>query len=256
MPFPFLTQKISIKGEIVLRTGLHIGGGDVGLAIGGIDKMVVRSPKDNAPFVPGSSLKGKMRSLLERAGYAAGFEVTKNHQGRFEAPPCKCARKGCCVCEVFGVSAAQNEARDCGTTRLLVRDGQLLNADEVRGWKNLYTEYTETKTEVSIDRLTSQANPRTFERVPAGARFELDLVLNVHEGDDEDKNLRMLLDGLELLSFDYLGGQGSRGYGAVRVKVTELRKLSLSSLKDDSGAAWTEYSAPGRTFPWTTPRED
>lgn len=250
--FPFLRSKVSVRGELVLRTGLHIGGGDVGLAIGGIDKVVVRSPKGGAPYVPGSSLKGKMRSLLERAGYAEGFP---EHIGR--GKPCECASATCRVCTVFGVSADQKNkaARECGTTRLIVRDGRLLNEDEVRSWRYLYTDYTETKTEVAIDRLTSQANPRTFERVPAGARFELDLVLNVHEGDDEKALLALLFDGLELLSFDYLGGQGSRGYGAVRVEVKAVEKLDVSTLKDQKDVTWTPLPVEGRALPWQSPKE-
>ena len=106
--FPFLVSKIAIRGEIEMRTGLHIGAGDVGLSIGGADKLVVRSPHNDAPYVPGSSLKGKMRSILERAGYAKEFTVvgTKDRgETEWKADPCKCGDKGCRVCMVFGVPA-------------------------------------------------------------------------------------------------------------------------------------------------------
>ena len=117
--------------------------------------------------------------------------------------------------------------------------------------------FTEIKTEVSIDRLTSQANPRNFERVPAGAKFGLNLVLNVHKDDDQDANLQLLFDGLELVAADYLGGQGTRGYGAVRITVSSVEKLDIANLKGstDREKVWSAATVKGVTLPWIRPKE-
>jgi CRISPR-associated protein Csm3 len=257
--FPLLNSKIAISGEIQARTGLHIGGGDVGLAIGGADKLVVRTPYNDAPYIPGSSLKGKMRSILERAGYAEGFTVKPSKNDKVEtewqADPCQCGKKQCRVCMVFGVPAEVRATDTVSrTSRLIVRDAHLLNGEEIENWRYLSMHFTEVKTEVAIDRLTSQANPRNFERVPAGARFGLDLILNIHEGDEEKRLLQFIFDGLELLASDYLGGQGTRGYGAVAISVSSVKKLDISRLRDGSGETWSPVNS-GIVVPWKRPVE-
>jgi CRISPR-associated protein Csm3 len=103
--YPVLKAKVALTGTIEAVTGMHIGGPDVGLAVGGADKLIVRDPKDNRPYVPGSSLKGKMRSLLEKSGYARGFMVEMAGGGKPKAAPCKCGHADCRVCLVFGVPA-------------------------------------------------------------------------------------------------------------------------------------------------------
>ena len=60
-----LTHIRKLEGTITLKTGLHIGAGDTEMRIGGTDNPVVKNPLDNRPYIPGSSLKGKIRSLLE-----------------------------------------------------------------------------------------------------------------------------------------------------------------------------------------------
>lgn len=249
--FPTLKAKIELRGTIEARTGLHIGGPDVGLTIGGADKLVVRAPRDNRPYIPGSSLKGKMRSLLEKSGRAKGFAVERNPKktDEWQAGPCTCARADCAVCLVFGVPAEDTGGFEAGKPhagagRLLVRDSHLNDASarEMQSWRGLDMPMTETKTEVAIDRLTSQANPRTFERVPAGARFDLDLVLNVYEHDDEAALIGLVLDGLELVAHDCLGGQGSRGYGAVDIDIASVRRLDTAKLAADAKAAWSDLS--------------
>jgi CRISPR-associated protein Csm3 len=260
MDYPHLVAKVALRGELEARTGLHIGGSDVGLSVGGADKLVVRSPRDNRPYVPGSSLKGKMRSILERAGYAKGFRIEHEGEG-FAADPCQCGALDCRVCAVFGVAADQRQPfrpgeRWAAVGRLIVRDAHLADesARDMRDWPNLDMPYTEVKTEVAIDRLTSKATPRNFERVPAGARFRLDLVLNLHQDDDEAGLLGLVFDGLQLLAHDFLGGQGTRGYGAVRVTVQEVRRLDIPRLRaGDRAAAWKEHPVAGIALPWSRP---
>lgn len=196
MPEIKLKKKIIYTGTIVLKTGLHIGGTNTALNIGGPDKFVVRNPITQLPYIPGSSLKGKMRSLIELAyGETNNGSVTKD-------PNTKAGK-------LFGVAS---EIDNGHPSRIIVRDGELKNPEELSNTDLLYTE---SKTEVNINRITAKANPRTFERVPAGARFNLEMVLNVFDGDDEEELKSTIKKAIELLEDDYLGGNGSRGYGQV-----------------------------------------
>ena len=195
-----LEKKIIYTGTIELKTGLHIGGTNAALNIGGPDKFVVRNPINNIPYIPGSSLKGKMRSLVEIAnGETNGGKPTNNPNTKAGA--------------LFGVSGDSDNSRP---SRLIVRDAELDISDEAM-FANTDLPYTESKTEVAIDRVTSKANPRTFERVPAGAKFKLNMVLNIFEGEDESKLKETLNQAIRLLEDDYLGGHGSRGYGQVKI---------------------------------------
>ncbi len=227
-----LLKKIIYTGYIELETGLHIGGTNAALNIGGPDKFVVRNPLTNIPYIPGSSLKGKMRSLIElRDGT---ISKKKDKDGRivaFNATNSPETRAG----KLFGTSPEDNKDRTKRPSRLIVRDCPLnLVSDdpddpdkEKNRFSNCDLPYTESKTEVAIDRVTAQANPRTFERVPAGAKFAINMVLNIFkstgekgvEDDNEDELRQTLKEAAELLQDDYLGGQGSRGYGQIKFVV-------------------------------------
>lgn len=213
-----LEKKIVYTGIITLKTGLHIGGTNASLNIGGPDNFVVRNPIDNIPYIPGSSLKGKMRALVEILnGETNGGNPTNRVDTKAGA--------------LFGVSA------DAGghPSRLIVRDSVMITELDTEDELNLYgltrkdvpdfshtdLPYTESKTEVAIDRITAKANPRTFERVPAGAQFKLNMVLNVFEGEDESSLKATVAQAISLLEDDYLGGNGSRGYGQVSVKIVK-----------------------------------
>ena len=198
-----LTKKVIYSGIIILKTGLHIGGTNAALNIGGPDKFVVRNPINNRPYIPGSSLKGKMRALVEiYNGETNGGKPTNNPQHKAGA--------------LFGVSGDNEQSH---ASRLIVRDAELdINSCD---FSNTDLPYTESKTEVAIDRVTAKANPRTFERVPAGAQFNLNMVLNVFEGEDEQGLRQTLQKAIQLLQDDYLGGHGSRGYGQVEIKLNE-----------------------------------
>lgn len=269
--FPNLVAKVRLRGVIETLTGLHVGGSDVGLKIGGSDKVVVKDPKTGRPYIPGSTLKGKMRALLEKAGFCCDGQgiVLANHRlrPREGVSPCRCGR--CVVCQLFGVAAEEGRrSRGEGdhpegdraaasipircVGRLIVRDALLDEAcaRDMESWRYLAAPFVEVKTEVSIDRLTSQANPRNFERVPAGARFAFEIVLDVCLGDDESRYLDTVRQGFRLLAADYLGGQGTRGYGAVRVCVTEVCRLDLLA----RGTRNFESHTPTNwTIPWAEP---
>ncbi|MEY8688145.1 type III-A CRISPR-associated RAMP protein Csm3 [Bacteroides sp. AN502(2024)] len=196
-----LIKKVIYTGKIVLKTGLHIGGTNAGLNIGGPDRFVVRNPINNIPYIPGSSLKGKMRALVEIAnGETNNGKPTNRIEDKAGA--------------LFGVAGDNDKSRP---SRLIVRDAELWKDDPDIDFKNTDLPYTESKTEVCIDRVTAKANPRTFERVPAGAKFNLEMVLNVFEGEDENRLKQTLKEAIHLLEDDYLGGHGSRGYGQVEI---------------------------------------
>jgi CRISPR-associated protein Csm3 len=125
--------------------------------------------------------------------------------------------------KLFGISGDTDSSRP---SRLIVRDAELIIEDEKLGidkdfFNNTDLPYTESKTEVAIDRVTAKANPRTFERVPAGAIFKLNMVLNVFESDNEKQLKETLKQAIQLLHDDYLGGHGSRGYGQVQIDITD-----------------------------------
>lgn len=205
-----LVKKILYTGTIVLKTGLHIGGTNAALNIGGPDKFVVRNPLNNIPYIPGSSLKGKMRALVEIANGCV--EDDRGKVGPSKDPDSVSGK-------LFGVATGSDNNRP---SRLIVRDAEL-DVDAC-DFSNTDLPYTESKTEVAIDRVTAKANPRTFERVPAGAKFKLNMVLNVFEGEDEKELKKTLKQAIELLQDDYLGGHGSRGYGQIKFEGLDIDK--------------------------------
>lgn len=200
-----LLKKIVCTGQITLKTGLHIGGTNTALNIGGPDSFVVRNPLTNVPYIPGSSLKGKMRSLIElRDGTIDKKGNVTNDQNTNAGA-------------LFGTSGANDESHP---SRIIVRDAEL-DLSDPHMFDNTDLPYTESKTEVTINRITAKANPRTIERVPAGAKFNMNVVINIFDTDNEQQLLKTFKDAIALLQDDYLGGNGSRGYG--QVEFSELK---------------------------------
>ena len=212
-----LTNIVEIKAKLVLQTGLHIGVGDSEMHIGGIDNSVIKHPITQSPYIPGSSLKGKIRTLLEwRSGAVQSAplslkDISKNPEDVKN------------ILRLFGISGdtknSEQEVAEIGVSRLAFWDCALNEA-----WENAIRDdnqlLTEAKSENTIDRITSTAgNPRQTERVPAGAEFDFKLTLRQFEG-DKPELLDLVLKGLKLLELDSLGGSGSRGYG--KVKFTDL----------------------------------
>ena len=212
-----LTNIVEIKAKLVLQTGLHIGAGDSEMHIGGIDNSVIKHPLTQSPYIPGSSLKGKIRTLLEwRSGAVQSAPLTLKEIGK---NPNEVKN----ILRLFGISGdtknSEQEVAEIGVSRLAFWDCALNEAWEkaIRDDNQLLTE---AKSENTIDRITSTAgNPRQTERVPAGAEFDFKLTLRQFEG-DKPELLDLVLKGLKLLELDSLGGSGSRGYG--KVKFTEL----------------------------------
>ncbi len=216
--------KLVLEGEINCQTGLHIGAGKGSLEIGGADNPVVKDAF-GIPYIPGSSLRGRLRSLLEQAlGLAVPSELVflSKRRGQ-EVRIHQSDRPDDEICILFGRNSGRME-RVGGETaesftatpaRLNVYDAPLVvDSISPQMRENLDDELTEVKSENAVDRITSQANPRTLERVPAGARFRFRMILDVLC--EEDKPLlARVVEGLRLLEDDSLGGGGSRGSGRV-----------------------------------------
>lgn len=203
-----LVEYRSVTGKLICQTGLRIGMSQDSFDIGGTDNPVVKHPITNMPYIPGSSIKGKIRSLIEQ-----------KHDGYIQSTgrPCNCGKAQCIPCKYFGTTRGDS----VGPTRFLFRDCELTEESMnslVDSSTSKGTGITELKSEVSIDRNTgrvSRSGPRVMERVPAGTEFDFRLDVRVFEGDDTEEIMRVIQEGLGLLKSDYLGGSGSRGYGKV-----------------------------------------
>lgn len=190
--------KIKITGEIEVITGMHIGGSNAFAAIGAVDSVIIKDVLTNLPMIPGSSLKGKLRTLLARQ-YNDKMEDDLN-----EDDPR--------ILRLFGSSKKDNIKR----SRLIFSDMVLSNKDDLHD-KGLQS-MTEVKFENSISRATGVANPRQIERAVRGSVFRMELIYEVMEEAEIAEDFEMLAEGMKLLQYDYLGGNGSRGYGKVRFK--------------------------------------
>ncbi|MCS7233362.1 MAG: type III-A CRISPR-associated RAMP protein Csm3 [Synergistetes bacterium] len=256
MEVPKFIGRVLIEGKIEAKTGLRIGGSREVLEVGGLDLPVIKDPF-GVPYIPGSSLKGKMRALLELmegkgsyvlkgeqedtnfqdfwAKYTKYIRESSNEKSiKFEGKPCSCGE--CNICKLFGIPANANK-RPLNPTRLTVRDAFLDKDDFENKFKDaelLEFEYTEVKYENSIDRLTSAANPRQVERVPAGAQFNFAMIVKLL-GEEEVDLLGTLATGMKLLEDDYLGGHGSRGYGAIEFRNLKIKFRSRSFYEGREG---------------------
>jgi CRISPR-associated protein Csm3 len=248
-----LTTKIIINTEIELLTGLRIGDSKETLDIGGVDSPVVRRKDNNQPYIPGSSIKGKIRCLLEQI---RGLNADSNSR-----------QNRSLVCALFGssdnadkirplknkadkldkktqkteITKLENEIQswEGNKSRIIVRDSNLSDDSIAKLEKSDFTDmpFTEIKWENVIDRVKGAAKNggiRQIERVPAGASFKLGFIINIFEKDDKDTLLSLFIEGLELLEDDYLGGSGTRGYGQIAFKDFKVfeKAYSLDKEKD------------------------
>lgn len=244
--------KLILEGDLHCETGLHIGAGKGSQEIGGADNPVVKDAFGR-PYIPGSSLRGKLRSLLEQSsGMAVPAELVyvSRRKGQ-EVRIHQSDRPDDDICVLFGrnpgrierVTGDSIESSAATPSRLTVYDAPLdLDSITAPMRENLDDELTEVKSENAVDRITSQANPRTLERVPAGARFRIRMILDVLC--EEDKSLvGRLLEGLRLLEDDSLGGGGSRGSG--RIRLSNIRLAWRNREFYAAGASEAELVAGG-----------
>lgn len=213
-----------ITGKLIVKTGLHIGTGSDEVHIGGVDSPIIRNPINLEPYIPGSSIKGKLRSLME-------WKLNKIDTNKI-GEPCSCGKSDCPICRVFGTAnnskQGKEESKKRGPTRIIVRDAVLSESAK----KIFYSskELVEVKAENNINRITANATPRFIERVVPGVEFGFEIsyrVLDTGDGGELDKKYfnDVVLESLRLLENDYLGGGGSRGNGQIEFK----------DLKDETG---------------------
>lgn len=197
--------KLMISGNIEVLTGMHIGGGNEFSAIGAIDSPVIKDPLSMRPIIPGSSLKGKIRTLLARS-------MNSNPNAKHSDDDTKIKR-------LFG---SQEEI-----SRLIFRDLKLSNADELIGMGAVSP--TEVKFENTINRISGEAMPRQIERSISGSIYPLEIVYQVFVNDSDYKELlediSTLCNGMRLLQYDYLGGHGTRGYGKIKFSGLNIKSV-------------------------------
>jgi CRISPR-associated protein Csm3 len=217
---------IPITAKLILKSGTHVGMSKDNVGVGELDLPVIRHPHTREPYIPGSSIKGKMRSLSE---YRLNLV---SDQGREKGAPHGCETAGCLVCRLFGPHKKTEHSH--GPTRLIVRDAMLSEESKalLQETKEQDIPFTETKTENTINRTTGasagsgQGGVREQERVPAGVVFNFALSLRVFEGDKQEQICDFIKKSLDWLQKDTLGGSGTRGYGWI-----ELQNLTIGKLE-------------------------
>ena len=199
-------SKIQIKGVLEVKTGMHIGGSSAFSAIGAVDSPLIKDIRTNNPMIPGSSLKGKMRTLLARK-YNDVVQANANKDAD-------------CIKRVFG-SSEKDEKGVIKQSRVLVSDMFMINGDEIRN--RGISGFTEVKFENSINRATAVAMPRQIERAIKGLKFGIDIIYEAESGKEAEieEDIALIAEGMKMLEYDYLGGNGSRGYG--KVEFSELK---------------------------------
>jgi len=234
-----LIGKAFISGRIVVKTGLHIGGSKTVLDIGGVDLNVIKTHL-GVPYIPGSSLKGKLRSILARE---EGSIALKRESNIPEGVTVDSER----INFLFGKGAEKDEEEGklpekCQLTRLIVRDAMLdtkhfrkhfydIEPDD-KDFEDDLVSYTEIKTENTINRITGTAqHPRQLERVPAGAEFDFEIIYNVFNEEEKVEHLNALMQSMRILQDDYLGGSGSRGYGQIGFTSMKYEYCSVDDYK-------------------------
>lgn len=196
-------SKLEITGTLEILTGMHIGGSSAFAAIGAVDSPVIRDTLSDRPMIPGSSLKGKLRTLL-----ALRYNEDPLVQADDDDPR---------ILRLFG-SAKKNQVK---RSRLLFRDMILPDASVEELLEIGLHTATEVKFENAINRLTAVANPRQIERVIRGCRFDVSILYDGANEAETAEDIALLAEGMRLLEYDYLGGHGSRGYG--KVKFSDLK---------------------------------
>lgn len=231
-----LLGKVIISGRLECLTGLHIGASRENMEIGAIDSPVVRDPITREPYIPGSSLKGKLRALLEKAlskvperpiGSDVKIHVCDNAENALS----------CEVCRVFGSTGKGGNDKNF-PSRLIVRDLRLTTESRDK-LADIDTglQYTEWKFENAIDRVTSAANPRQLERVPRGAEFDFELIYNVEDANQMKEDIENIKLARDIIEADALGGHGSRGYGKVKLNITAIEGRTIKGFKDKASTS-------------------
>lgn len=219
-------SKIQITGVLETKTGMHIGGSSAFSAIGAVDSPVIKDVRNGKPMVPGSSLKGKIRTLLAKKYNEAVVNPDNDAE---------------CIRRVFG-SAKKDKDNKVHASKIIVSDMFLMNENEIRN--RGIESFTEVKFENSINRATAVANPRQIERAIKGLQFGIDMIYEVENGKEDEviDDIKLLAEGMKMLEYDYLGGSGSRGYGKVQF-FDMTAKVVIGALDDSVVAEVNEVLA-------------
>jgi CRISPR-associated protein Csm3 len=263
-----LLGKFILNAKVSAVTGLHIGGSAAGLEIGAVDNPVIKDPLTDKPYIPGSSLKGKLRSMAE--WYFGLIEKHPKHKS-YQAYDCAELAKSkpqsegskeyqrwqaaYTVGRLFGAASDDPDIRlTCGPSRLTVRDACLTPESEQYLQRVLGEGvFTEIKTENALDRVTSEANPRPIERVPAGAEFDLTLIVDIYQPQDVQL-LRDLFTFLNLVEQSSLGGGGSRGSGQIKFMDWNVRWRAAADYRN--GTPGIAVELPGSSLDEVLQRYD
>ena len=206
-----------MSGKIILQSGLHIGCGDLEMKIGGTDHPVIKHPHTLDPYIPGSSLKGKIRALLEmRSGLMKNSGGNPLSEQALENCSPEQKKEGEKIIKLFGTAGSSDKENEkYGPTRVSFGDCMINLSWKEQARLNQWSIF-EIKSENSINRIKgSAANPRFIERVASGAQFDFCIRLKEFEEDKTLNLVALLLEGFKLLEYDALGGNGSRGYGQI-----------------------------------------
>lgn len=211
-----LKGKLLIEADITLKTGLHIGDSSDFAPIGAVDSPFIRDSFTKRPIIPGSTLKGKMRTLLAKLRDSS--YVLPEPDGDEEV-----------VGRLFGLASTKNDKKTV-PARLQFADA-FVKDESVKKFSQLDTDtyLGEIKAENTINRGTGVANPRQIERVPAGMQFDFRLVYNIEDEKDLEEDMKVLITGFRLLQLDYIGGHGSRGYGRIGFDHFRIRRMNRST---------------------------
>jgi len=207
---PKYRKPVVLKYKIKLLTGLHIWGGKGGLKIWWMDNPVIKHPLTGEPYIPGSSLKGRMRALIEMT--RGKYTEKKNKQWKIEYHPVEDPNNE--IAKAFGCAGEEKIA-----SRIIFEDF-VLTSDWKKKFEELKSDFYEDKAENSVPRFLSwNANPRHLERVPAGVEFEWKIVLTPVEGEkypiSEEELKAILNEGIKLVELFGLGWGVSRWNGRV-----------------------------------------
>ena len=264
-----LLGKVYFRGSIILKTGLHIGGSQESMQIGGVDLPIIRDSANNLPYIPGSSLKGKLRSTLEKFGErfvnnkAERLSSNRNigtYKNQVFIHCCNDVRYAlnCDVCRIFGSSGddrgmPRDQKAENLPSQLFVRDC-LLDESLI----GVSSTFTEIKVETGIDRASMAANPRRVERVLPDNKFNYEMIYNVEAltlSEREPlsfpvanlrKDLSNILTCMEIIQSEGIGGYASRGYGKIEFNFSEFSSKSLGFFMGDNtkqrGKTETEFT--------------
>jgi len=236
-----MIYKFKISGKIKVETGLHIGTGGEYSAIGMVDSPVIKDTLTKRPMIPGSSLKGKIRSLIAMHKTSGICEVKNDSEE---------------IKRLFGGTYEQKDEsgnvvkKTIYSSRLIFSDTVICN-DNYSRLNDMDISVTEIKYENTINRITGEANPRQMERVIRGTEFDLNIIYNLSDGEKPmtteerhriiQNDLDMLAIGLKLLQLDYLGGSGSRGYGRIKLDDITIEQLIIDESKKIDDNEIKEY---------------